>query len=129
MRFSFPTFLVVLAYFFLPSLMCAQSGVTKSLSLFPSETWQVPTNSWLTEQVHFHRPEPIQVAEVKPSPYFLPKFAQENPTGYSYLCRQELEIERKSPVGIWVEVEPDEYQKSQIFSGPRLRFRVPVFMH
>lgn len=39
------------------------------------------------------------------APFFqfsLPGFVQANPRGYSPLCRLELEIEEKSPVGVWM---------------------------
>lgn len=32
----------------------------------------------------------------------LPSHVRENPRGYSYLCRLELEIEEKLPVGVWM---------------------------
>ncbi len=30
-----------------------------------------------------------------------PQYVKENPTGYSYLCRLELDIEKKSPIPVW----------------------------
>jgi hypothetical protein len=35
---------------------------------------------------------------------FLPDFVRENPRGYSYLCRLELEVEEKLPLGIWFKI-------------------------
>ena len=33
-----------------------------------------------------------------------PDFVKENPRGYSYLCRLELKVEEKLPLGIWFNV-------------------------
>jgi hypothetical protein len=46
-------------------------------------------------------PEPNRIS---PSPHFLPDFALENPTGYSFLCRTELAVENKFPIGIWLKI-------------------------
>ncbi|MDX2246598.1 MAG: hypothetical protein SF052_07485 [Bacteroidia bacterium] len=34
--------------------------------------------------------------------HILPSYAQENPSGYSWLCRMELKIENELPIGVWV---------------------------
>ena len=34
----------------------------------------------------------------------LPTHVQDNPLGYSYLCRLELDIEEKLPVGVWMKI-------------------------
>lgn len=31
-----------------------------------------------------------------------PQFVKDNPRGYSYLCRLELQIEDKLPIGVWI---------------------------
>lgn len=36
---------------------------------------------------------------------FLPDYAQENPQGLSYLCRLELDIEKKLPLGVWIKID------------------------
>ncbi len=40
----------------------------------------------------------------QPSSVLIPNYVRLNPRGYSYLCRLELEIEEKSPVGMWVKI-------------------------
>jgi hypothetical protein len=37
-------------------------------------------------------------------PASLPEYARENPAGHSYLCRLEVKIENKFPLGVWVKV-------------------------
>lgn len=32
----------------------------------------------------------------------IPAYAQENPSGYTYLCRMELEVEKNLPVPLWI---------------------------
>ena len=39
----------------------------------------------------------------------LPLYAQENPTGYSYLCRLELSLEKQMPVSFWVKLGEQSY--------------------
>jgi len=36
---------------------------------------------------------------------FLPNYALENPQGLSYLCRLELDIEKKLPLGVWIQLD------------------------
>jgi len=40
-----------------------------------------------------------------PSPYVLPAFARENPSGYSFLCRTEIKWEQNLPLGVWFRSE------------------------
>lgn len=42
----------------------------------------------------------------------LPSYVQENPLGYSYLCRLELEIEEKLPVGVWMKIGEPSMQSN-----------------
>ncbi len=47
---------------------------------------------------------------------WLPTHVRRNPAGYSFLCRLEREIEKSTPVGLWVrvgEVNPWEYYNRQ----------------
>ncbi len=55
------------------------------------------------------------------APNFLPTYARNNPSGYSYLCLKEIEVEKKLPIGIWFEVEPDGPLQHLIQSGARIR--------
>lgn len=55
-------------------------------------------------------PTAVRPASVSNSPsifpnhFPLPDHVVENPLGYSYLCRLELEIEERLPVGVWMKI-------------------------
>ena len=56
-----------------------------------------------------------------------PAFVQENPRGYSYLCRLELEIEEKLPVGVWVKAGDAQQVNTGIKSNAHLRLKLLNF--
>lgn len=57
--------------------------------------------------------EPIK----RVSSIVIPQYVRENPTGYSYLCRLELQIERDLPIGVWFRVGDTE--NSPVYSPTR----------
>lgn len=54
----------------------------------------------------------------------LPRFAQENPRGYSYLCRLELEVAETLPLGLWVKMEGGPAAQMLGSAHLRLQFRL-----
>lgn len=40
-----------------------------------------------------------------PNGHLIPGYIRENPLQYSYLCRLELNIEEKLPVGLWLRID------------------------
>lgn len=65
-------------------------------------------------------------SSLSPTPQLLPRYARENPTGFSFLCRQELAIQRRWPVALWVDIEDNPNLKGQIMTTPHLRLQVPL---
>lgn len=127
MRKVVSTFYLLLPFCLGTTCLAQQNSATSpSLPIFQAETWQVPAGSWLIDQVCTEAPAPVSLGRVQPSPYFLPKYARQNPSGYSFLCRKELQLEDRLPVGIWFEMEPDEAQQRQTMSVPRLQFKLPL---
>ncbi len=57
--------------------------------------------------------------ESSPTPFltqaFLPEYARENPSGYSYLCRMELKLEDQLPLGIWVRADEKGYPGGSLY--------------
>lgn len=77
--------------------------------------------------------QPLYSFQEKPSASLLqssilPGYARQNPTGYSFLCRKELEIERKSPVGVWMKVDENRQKIEGLpQSQANLRFRIKLW--
>lgn len=46
---------------------------------------------------------------------FLPEYARENPSGYSYLCRLELKIEDQLPLGVWFQADGSNHPGGSIY--------------
>ncbi|MEM7656832.1 MAG: hypothetical protein AAF399_11940 [Bacteroidota bacterium] len=62
-----------------------------------------------------------------PSPAFLPTYARQNPSGYSFLCLKELEIENKLPIGLWIKLENPAYLRQQLGNQASLRLKLLRF--
>jgi hypothetical protein len=60
------------------------------------------------------------------SPVYLPDYARKNPTGYSYLCRLELKIEKELPLGLWLDLGDTRTwgNPSQANANVRFRFKL-----
>ncbi|MEL6851308.1 MAG: hypothetical protein AAFP92_22495, partial [Bacteroidota bacterium] len=65
-------------------------------------------------------------AQTAHSPHFLPAYARKNPSGYSYLCRLELDIENRLPIGIWVDLG-DQIGASPSAASASLRLKLKRF--
>lgn len=105
----------------LPALSWGQS----SLKL----QWEVQSNRQHLAAPTYSRQSPslaVSDTTLSPTPQFLPRYARENPTGYSFLCRQELAIQRRWPVGLWVDMEDNPNLQGQIMTTPHLRLQVPL---
>lgn len=63
-------------------------------------------------------------AGIQPSSAFLPSYALQNPSGYSFLCLKELEIENKLPLGVWIKLENPAYLRPQL--GNQASFRLKL---
>lgn len=89
----------------------------------------LPTATGLhPDQLHFSSPTQAQ-PETPPFaiasfPLIQPAFFQENPRGYSYLCRLELEIEAKLPVGIWVKTSDPTEIPNSLNTNAHVRLRL-----
>ncbi|MEM6807390.1 MAG: hypothetical protein AAF696_38670 [Bacteroidota bacterium] len=57
------------------------------------------------------------------SPVYLPKFARNNPTGYTYLCRLELQIEKDLPLGLWLDIGDQSTFGNPSNANANVRFR------
>ena len=47
--------------------------------------------------------------------YFVPQYARENPSGYSYLCRLELKAEDELPLGIWLRADETSHPGGNLY--------------
>lgn len=56
-----------------------------------------------------------------------PAFVRKNPRGYSYLCRLELEIEEKLPVGVWIKTGDAQAVSTGLKSNAHVRFKLLNF--
>lgn len=77
----------------------------------------VPSPDHLSDQ-------PLAAPLATVSNAFLPSYARENPSGYSYLCRLELKVEDTLPVGLWLKLGTDESLKTGPFSAANLRMKL-----
>jgi hypothetical protein len=57
----------------------------------------------------------------------LPAHVRANPRGYSSLCRLELRIEERLPVGIWVKVGERPLSPASFRSNAEVRFKLLKF--
>lgn len=57
------------------------------------------------------------------SPVYLPEFARNNPTGYTYLCRLELKIEKDLPLGLWLDIGDTSTAGNPSNANANVRFR------
>jgi hypothetical protein len=77
------------------------------------------------------RPQPTPFLSDKgrvfDSEQLLPAYARENPSGYSYLCRLELAIEEKAPIGVWVKVADRPAWKGDGLSNLQVQFKLLRF--
>jgi hypothetical protein len=55
-----------------------------------------------------------------------PAHAIQNPQGFSQLCRMELQIERQSPVGVWLRIDGNRFGSVANPGLASLRFKVPL---
>ena len=56
-----------------------------------------------------------------------PAYVKENPRGYSYLCRLELEMEEKLPVGIWIKTGDAQAVSTGLKSNAHVRLKLLNF--
>ena len=54
---------------------------------------------------------------------FIPEFARKNPTGYTYLCRLELQIEKDLPLGLWLDIGDNSTYGNPSNANANVRFR------
>ncbi|RMG72230.1 MAG: hypothetical protein D6722_05700 [Bacteroidetes bacterium] len=53
----------------------------------------------------------------------LPAYARQNPRGYTYLCRLELEVEETLPVGLWFKMDEGPSRQTGMLGSAHLRLR------
>jgi len=54
---------------------------------------------------------------------YMPEFARNNPTGYTYLCRLELKIEKDLPLGLWLDIGDNSTTGNPSNANANVRFR------
>lgn len=107
------------SYLFLIAFTCMFIGVSgQGVSMDLTRQAPAKVNSWLSPPNSFQlgeHPTPYFVKEISSHPkgifhaplspsltdQVIPAYAQENPSGYTYLCRMELEVEKNLPVPLW----------------------------
>jgi len=52
--------------------------------------------------------------------YFIPTYARRNPSGYSYLCRLELQIEDELPLGLWIRADEKMHPGGSLYVRMKL---------
>ncbi|MFK7921495.1 MAG: hypothetical protein AB8H47_06035 [Bacteroidia bacterium] len=52
--------------------------------------------------------------------YFIPTYARANPSGYSYLCRLELQIEDELPLGLWIRADEKAHPGGSLYVRMKL---------
>jgi hypothetical protein len=57
----------------------------------------------------------------------LPNYVKENPRGYSPLCRLELDIEDRLPVGVWMKLEDQQNLDGLLRQNAYVRFKLFKF--
>ena len=57
----------------------------------------------------------------------MPQYVQDNPTGYSYLCRLELDLEKKLPVPVWLKMEDNRKLSEGLTNNVYVRFKLLRF--
>ena len=107
-------------YLFLIAFSCMSLGLSsQGVSIDVQKQLASEANSWLAptqsfqlfeNTTHYFGSEisshPIGSFHAPLSPSLtdqvIPAYAQENPSGYTYLCRMELEVEKNLPVPLWI---------------------------
>ena len=56
-----------------------------------------------------------------------PRFVRENPRGFSYLCRLELEIEEKLPIGVWLNLGEWSHLPGNSGGNAHIKFKLLDF--
>ena len=57
----------------------------------------------------------------------IPEYVRENPRGYSYLCRLELKIEEKLPIGVWIKIGENSGFAGDAKGNAHVRFKLFQF--
>ncbi|MCB9232070.1 MAG: hypothetical protein H6581_10425 [Bacteroidia bacterium] len=97
--------------------LAAQSPrfLTQSFTPKASEGFSILKPTFSSPEKHFNAPS------------VLPGFARENPTGYSWFCRQELLLEKKLPVGVWIKIDEDMTVEDGPVNRASLRLKLLKF--
>ena len=126
---------VVLNYLLVPTILGQDLSVptNKSKTFFNQANislsiWQNNlTDQWINgENPLFFTNSSFQINHpITPAP--LPKYARENPAGHSYLCRLEVKIEKKLPIGIWMKVGDSAGIANSTGNNAHFRLRLKSF--
>ena len=69
-------------------------------------------------------PSPAEPPAFLRSDYrLLPAYARQNPRGYTYLCRLELEVEERLPIGLWFKMDEGPSRQTSMLGSAHLRLR------
>lgn len=61
------------------------------------------------------------------SRWYLPDYARNNPANWAPLCHLEADIEKKLPIGIWINWEESDRANSKLPATADIRFRLLSF--
>ncbi|GAB4411562.1 MAG: hypothetical protein OHK0039_16810 [Bacteroidia bacterium] len=95
-------------------LLCSGALAAQSVRVqgyFPAPTLTLPADTQRNAQPHAH---------------ITPAYVRANPAGHAWLCRQEVAIEQRMPVGIWFDTEGTPWLAPQLMGSAHLRLRVPL---
>ncbi|TAE50239.1 MAG: hypothetical protein EAZ89_12485 [Bacteroidetes bacterium] len=70
---------------------------------------------------------PADTGSISSLRFRLPSYVQQNPSGYSPLCRLELKLENRLPVSAWVKIDEAARYRVQPFRSVDLQVKLLRF--
>ncbi|MEO0473688.1 MAG: hypothetical protein AAF206_29015 [Bacteroidota bacterium] len=102
--------ILILTLFLMGGMLSAQTiqwkGVVQARKDLTQSSLSIPINSiGETSFAQSLIPFRFQEGPLHTSEHFIPAFARDNPSGYSYLCRLELKAENTMAIPLWFRAE------------------------
>lgn len=106
----------ILLFLFSASLLSAQElQYRQNLPLTDSLQQQIQARFSFSKNSPSERIQGLRIPQ-----YIIPTYARANPSGYSYLCRLELQIEDELPLGLWIRADEKAHPGGSVYLRMKL---------